>query len=88
MALQFYQALERLEIWSAADKGFSFVISHESWAGPGLHGRPGFMATWRPLYRNRSAIRIAGSPFETFADAEDACNATLRHLAEWEDAKS
>ena len=33
-----------LEIWSASARGFSFVISHESSSGPGLHGRPGFVA--------------------------------------------
>ena len=87
MILQFCHTIERLEIWSAAAEGFSFVISHESRAGPGFHGRPGFIATWRPLYKNNSAIRIAGSPFETFADAEEACDATLRHLTEREDAR-
>jgi hypothetical protein len=87
MALQFHHSLEHLEIWSAAADGFSFVISHESRAGAGFHGRPGFMATWRPLYKNNFAIRIAGAPFETFADAEQACNATLKHLTEREDAR-
>jgi hypothetical protein len=80
MSLQFHHALERLEIWSAASDGFSFVISHESPAGAGFHGRPGFMATWRPLYKNIFAIRITGAPFKTFADAEDACNTMLKHL--------
>jgi hypothetical protein len=87
MTLQFHHALERLEIWIAAAEGFSFVISHETWVGPGFRGRPGFIATWRPLYKNNSAIRIAGSPFETFVDAEDACNATLGHLTERENAR-
>jgi hypothetical protein len=72
MALQFHHTLERLEIWSAAADGFSFVISYETRSGTGFHGRPGFMATWRPLYKNNFAIRIAGTPFETFADAEEA----------------
>jgi len=27
-----------------------------------------------------SAIKITGSPFRTFTDAEEACNAMLRHL--------
>ena len=49
MALQFHHTLTRLKIWSAAADGFSFVISHETRAGTGFHGRPGFMATWRPL---------------------------------------
>jgi hypothetical protein len=87
MALQFQHTLERLEIWSAAADGFSFVISYETRSGTGFHGRPGFMATWRPLDKNNFAIRIAGTPFETFADAEEACNATLKHLTEREGAR-
>ena len=27
-----------------------------------------------------SAIKITGSPFRTFTEAEEACNAMLRHL--------
>jgi hypothetical protein len=80
MSLHFHHALEEMEIWSATGEGFSFVISHGSRSGPGLHGRPGFVASWRPLYQNTSAIRIAGSPFNTFADAEAACNTMLDHL--------
>jgi hypothetical protein len=87
MSLQFHHTLERLEIWSAAADGFSFVISHESRVGTGFHGQPGFMATWRPLYENNFAIRIAGAPFKTFADAEEACNAMLKHLTEREDVR-
>jgi len=80
MSLQFHHALEEMEIWSATSDDFSFVISHASRAGPGLHGRPGFIASWRPLYQNRNAIRIAGSPFDSFSDAEAACNTMLEHL--------
>ena len=80
MFLRFHHAVEDMEIWSATGDGFSFVISHETRTGPGLHGRPGFIASWRPLYQNTGAIKIAGSPFDTFADAEAACNAMLEHL--------
>ena len=80
MSLQFHHALADMEIWSATSDGFSFVISHGSRAGPGLHGRPGFMASWRPLYQNKGAVRITGSPFETFAEAEEACNTMLELL--------
>ena len=69
-----------LEIWSASERGFSFVISNESRSGPGLHGRPGFVASWRPIDLNRTAIKVGGSPFKTFAEAEAACEATLAHL--------
>jgi hypothetical protein len=80
MSLQFHLAVEDMEIWSADSEGFSFVISYESPTGPGLHGRPGYVASWRPLYQSRGAIRVVGSPFKTFAEAEDACNTMLNHL--------
>jgi len=84
MALRFSPvgaATEELKIWSASERGFSFVISYESPSGPGLHGQPGFVASWRPIPINRPAIRLGGSPFETFAEAEKACEAMLAHLA-------
>jgi hypothetical protein len=83
MALHFRRvapATEELEIWSASERGFSFVISNESSSGPGLHGRPGFVASWRSINFNSPAIRINGSPFQTFAEAEKACEAILAHL--------
>ncbi|MFB9267349.1 hypothetical protein ACFFWD_30080 [Bradyrhizobium erythrophlei] len=82
MALQFHRATSDLEIWSASDRGYSFVISHESRSGPGLHGQPGFVASWRPIDLNKPAIRVGGSPFDTFAEAETACEAFLKHLTE------
>lgn len=69
-----------MEIWSTSSQGFSFVISYESRSGPGLHGHTGFVASWRPIDRNRSALKIGGSPFETLAEAEEACEATLKSL--------
>jgi hypothetical protein len=81
MSLQFHRAVEDMEIWSASSDGYSFVISCESPTGPGFHGSAGFVASWRPLYQSRGAIRIAGSPFKTFAGAEDACNTMLKYLA-------
>jgi hypothetical protein len=83
MALHFSRvapATEELEIWSAIERGFSFVISNESRDGPGLHGKPGFVASWRPINFNRTAIRVGGSPFRTFAEAEKACEDMLAHL--------
>ena len=80
MSLQFHLAVEDMQIWSASSDGYSFVISFESPTGPGLHGRPGYVGSWRPLYQGRGAIRIIGSPFKTFAEAEDACNTMLNHL--------
>jgi len=83
MALHFSRVgavTERLEIWSASERGFSFVISNESSGGPGLHGQPGFVASWRPIHINNPAIKVGGSPFKTFAEAEKACEAMLVHL--------
>jgi len=71
-----------VEIWSASDRGLSFVISNENRTGPGLHGRPGFVASWRPIDINKPAIRVAGSPFKTFAEAEQACEAMLENLTQ------
>jgi hypothetical protein len=39
--------------------------------GTGFHGSAGFVGSWRPLYQSRGPIRIGGSPFKTFAEAED-----------------
>jgi hypothetical protein len=67
-------------IWIAASGGYSFVITHESRTGPGFHGWTGYVASWRPLNQRRGAIKIIGSPFATFEEAEAACNAMLMHL--------
>ncbi len=67
--------IEDMEVWKASENGLSFVISYESHSGPGFRGRTGFMASWRPIYQNSSAIRIGGSPFKTLAEAESACDA-------------
>jgi len=72
--------VEDMEIWNASSDGFSFVISYESSSGPGFHGHTGFVASWRPIDQNRSAIKVGGSPFKTLAEAEGACNAMLGHL--------
>ena len=80
MSLQFHRAVKDMEIWSASGDGYSFVISFESPTGHGFHGRAGFVASWRRLYQSRGAIRIGGSPFKTFAEAEDACNTMLKYL--------
>jgi hypothetical protein len=80
MALQFSRAIEHMEVWSASRDGFSFVITHGSRAGHGFRGQPGYVASWRPLDQSRGAIKIGGSPFTTFAKAEDACNIMLKIL--------
>jgi hypothetical protein len=80
MPLQFQRTVEKMEIWSANSDGYSFVITYESPAGPGFHGRPGYVASWRLAYQGRGAIKITGSPFKTFDEAEAACDAMLNHL--------
>jgi hypothetical protein len=78
MPLQFHQAVEHLDVWiaSSADD-ISFVITFASPTGPGFHGRRGFFASWRSLFSRTGAIKIIGSPFETFAEAEAACDTML-----------
>ena len=84
MAMQFVRVIsrvEQMEIWHANRNGFSFVISYESRSGPGLQGRTGFVASWRPIHHHKtSAIKIGGSPFKTLAEAEEACEAMLGDL--------
>jgi hypothetical protein len=80
-ALQFERAVEGMEVWSANSDDYSFAISFfKSFTGPGFHGKPGYVASWRPLYGGRGAIKITGSPFKSFEEAEVACDAMLKHL--------
>jgi hypothetical protein len=88
MPLQFVLAVRNMELWSAIGSDFSFVICRGKTAGPGLERRTGYIASWRPLHFNVGAVRIGGSPFETFANAEQACNAMLRLLTDSTDTKS
>jgi hypothetical protein len=83
MALKFSRvasSIEDMEIWIAVGDSFSFAISYESRDGPGFHGKTGFVASWRSSSPRSSAIRVTGSPFKTFAEAEEACNDMLGHL--------
>jgi len=72
--------VEEIEVWNASSDGFSFVISYESRSGPGLQGNPVFVASWRPIYQNRFAVKVIGSPFKTLTAAEEACEVMLGHL--------
>ncbi|WP_439400122.1 hypothetical protein ACRQ5Q_41685 (plasmid) [Bradyrhizobium sp. PMVTL-01] len=80
MALEFHRAIEHMEIWSANSEGFSFVITYGSPTGPGFRGRAGYVASWRRAIGGGGAIKVGGSPFKMLAEAEEACNATLKHL--------
>jgi hypothetical protein len=84
MAMQFTRVanpVADMEIWNASSDGFSFVISYESRGGAGFRGPPGYVASWCPLSQNTGAIRVAGSPFKTLAEAEDASKVMLGYLA-------
>jgi len=84
MALHFspVNASERdLEVWQANSSEYSFAISHKSRSEPWIHGKPGFVASWRSLYNNKPAITVLGSPFATLVEAEQACEAMLIHLS-------
>jgi hypothetical protein len=72
--------VEDLHMWSATSNGFSFVISFETRSGPGLRGRDGYLASWRPNHQSRRAIKVGGSPFTTLVEAEIAYTAMLAHL--------
>ena len=82
MPLQFRQAVEHMDVWSANSADISFVISFASPTGPGFHGRHGFLASWRPQHSRRGAVKVTGSPFNSFSEAEGACNAMLGTLEE------
>jgi hypothetical protein len=78
IAMQFTRVvspIEEMEVWNASSAAVSFVISYVSQSGPGFHGRTGFAVSWRPIDQNRSAVSVGGSPFETLAEAQEACNA-------------
>ena len=62
-------------VWNASSGVASFVISYESRSGAGFHGDTGYVVSWRPIDQGRSAVSVGGSPFGTFAEAKDACNA-------------
>ena len=46
------------------------------------------MASWRPVYSRIRAVKVTGSPFNTFADAEVACNTMLEVLERANDAQA
>ena len=75
-----FTPVEDIQVWNATSDDFSFVISFASRSGTGFRGNPGFMASWRPIHQSRSAVKVIGSPFKTFAEAEKACEAVLGHL--------
>jgi hypothetical protein len=73
--------IEEMEAWNASSNAASFVISYESRSGPGFHGDTGYAVSWRPIDQSRSATSVPGSPFETLAEAKEACNAMAAILS-------
>jgi hypothetical protein len=82
VSLQFRQTVENMDVWSANSGDISFVITFASPTGPGFHGRRGFFASWRPLYSSAGAVKVIGSPFNTFEDAKAACTTMFGILEE------
>jgi hypothetical protein len=81
MCLKFSRVVVgEMEVWSASGDGFSFVISYESPTGRGFRGKTGFLASWRSIAPRSCAVRVAGSPFKTFIEAESACNNIFEYL--------
>ena len=68
--------LRDLEMWRANSIEYSFAISRQ-----GSDDKPAFVASWRSRYNNKPAITVVGSPFVTFVEAENACEAMLMHLS-------
>ena len=83
MPLQFHQAVQNMDVWCADSANISFVISCT-----GFRGRHGFLASWRPLYTGKGAVKVSGSPFSTFVEAEAACNIMLVELERFGPAAS
>jgi hypothetical protein len=81
MPLQFRRVFKEMQIWSADSGGYSFTVSFfESLSGPGFRRTSGYVASWRPLDEGHGAIKIIGSPFQSFEEAEAACDAMLKNL--------
>jgi hypothetical protein len=83
MALHFSPVatpLRNLEIWHANNSEYAFAISRVGQNGPGPHRSPEYVASWRSLHHNNPTATVGGSPFATFAEAEEACALFLMHL--------
>ena len=83
MALHFSPVaapLRNLEIWHANNSEYAFAISRERKTGPGPLGKLGYVASWRSMHHDKRTVTLGGSPFATFAEAEEACELLLMHL--------
>ena len=73
--------LNEMEMWRAISNEHSFAISREIGQQSKAHGKPAFVASWRSRYNNKPAITVIGSPFATFGEAKQACEAMFMHLS-------
>lgn len=75
----------RMRAWQARVGGFSFVITYEPNKDEGFEDFTGYTASWKNMaadmtaFGSQPANKIDGA-WEKFADAEDACRATLKQL--------
>jgi len=72
-----------MRIWMAASHGYSFCISEELETGDPEWS--GFNASWKNARTDmrpgkKMANMIDGGPWKRFAEAERACEATLKQL--------
>ena len=74
---------EGMRLWSALHGGYSWVISHErgepDWTKAEKANWVGYMATYCRDPRHPKTV-IDGGPFKTLAEAEAACEETLRSI--------
>jgi hypothetical protein len=47
---------------------------------PAFAGAAGYVASWRRAIGGSGAFKIGGSPIKMLVEAEQACNAILKHL--------
>ena len=71
-------SIEDIQVRNATSDGFSFVISFASRSGRGFRGNPGFVASWRPIHQNRSAVKVIGSPFKKFPGSRESMRGRSR----------
>jgi len=74
-----------MRLWAASSGNYSFVISEERMVPPDPLWS-GFTASWKNVHSDmtpfgkQAANKIDGGPWKTLAQAEQACNATLKQL--------
>ena len=70
----------KLSRWTATTAQLSLAAADMFATPVAVHWSSRLYASWSLLYQNRTAIKVTGSPFKTFVEAENACNAIFSHL--------